>query len=220
MELTKNRICSTYITGIWCCLEDLWPVWCPILAHIFCTKFIVPKWQSSRNWEQFSLFILFFFHCMHQQNEFSKKGQIGWFHSANFFFDFYKATTIFLKETKWDFQYQLPIINNPTKEIDKRTCIGTVFENHRKSLIQRCERSYVYTLNGQKLIKNAKNDPLWQVLKICSLRSNRVIRQVSFNRTKIGGKCQISNATYWVIFKQCAYVGKYKSIVRQCVEPI
>ena len=24
-----------------------------------------------------------------------------------------------------------------------------------------------------------------------------------FNRTKIGGKCQNSNATFWVIFKQC-----------------
>ena len=33
-----------------------------------------------------------------------------------------------------------------------------VFENHRKSLIQHCERScYVYILNGQKFIKNAKN---------------------------------------------------------------
>ena len=32
----------------------------------------------------------------------------------------------------------------------------TVFENHRKSLIQHCERS-VYILSGQKLIKNGKN---------------------------------------------------------------
>ena len=36
--------------------------------------------------------------------------------------------------------------------------LGTVFENHRKSLIQHCElRSYVYILSGQKFIKNAKN---------------------------------------------------------------
>ena len=36
---------------------------------------------------------------------------------------------------------------------------GTVFENHRKSLIQ-SEASYVYILRGQKLIKNAKNGPI------------------------------------------------------------
>ena len=35
--------------------------------------------------------------------------------------------------------------------------ICTVFENHRKSLIEDCElRSYVYILIGQKFIKNAK----------------------------------------------------------------
>ena len=38
-----------------------------------------------------------------------------------------------------------------------------------------------------------------------SLRSNSVTRQVSFNRTKIGGKCQNSNTTFWVIFKQCVW---------------
>ena len=45
-----------------------------------------------------------------------------------------------------------------------------------------------------------------EFLKIWSLRSNSVTRQVSFNRTKIGGKYQNSNATFWVIFKQCASV--------------
>ena len=35
-----------------------------------------------------------------------------------------------------------------------------------------------------------------------SLRSNSVTRQVSFNRTNIGGKCQNYNGTFWVIFKQ------------------
>ena len=43
-------------------------------------------------------------------------------------------------------------------------------------------------------------------LKTWSLRSNSVTRQVSFNRTKIGGKCQNSIATFWVIFKQCEEV--------------
>ena len=77
-----------------------------------------------------------------------------------------------------------------------------VFENHRKSLIA-SEASYVYILSGQKMIKNAKNGPFRRVFETWSLRSNSVTRQVSFNRTKIGGKCQNSNATFWVIFKQC-----------------
>ena len=42
-----------------------------------------------------------------------------------------------------------------------------------------------------------------EFLKTWSLRSNSVTRHVSFNRTKIGGKCQNSNATFWVIFKKC-----------------
>ena len=52
-----------------------------------------------------------------------------------------------------------------------------------------------------------------EFLKTWSLRSNSVTRQVSFNRTKIGGKCQTSNATFWVIFKQCAYV---KGVMSSC----
>ena len=39
---------------------------------------------------------------------------------------------------------------------------------------------------------------LGEFLKTWSWRSNSVTRQVSFNRTKIGGKCQNSNATFWV----------------------
>ena len=69
------------------------------------------------------------------------------------------------------------------------------------------EASYVHILSGQKLIKNAKK---WFILasfwKTWSLRSNSVTRQVTFNRTKIGGKCQNvknSNKTFWIIFKHC-----------------
>ena len=40
--------------------------------------------------------------------------------------------------------------------------IFTVFENHTKSLIQHCERS---ELRLQKLIKNAKNGPIWRVFE-------------------------------------------------------
>ena len=50
------------------------------------------------------------------------------------------------------------------------------------------EASYVYILNGQKLIKNAKNGQFWRILKIWNLRSNSVTRKVNFNRKKIGEK--------------------------------
>ena len=41
----------------------------------------------------------------------------------------------------------------------------TVFENHRKSLIQHCERSELHLhLSGPKLIKNVKNSPFGEFL--------------------------------------------------------
>ena len=52
------------------------------------------------------------------------------------------------------------------------------------------------------------------------MRSNSVTRQVSFNRTNIGGKCQNaknSNVTYWVIFKQCD-CGKVQYLVKQVLK--
>ena len=52
------------------------------------------------------------------------------------------------------------------------------------------EASYVFILSGQKLIKNTKNAQFGEFLKTYSLRLNSVTRQVSYNRTKIGGKCQ------------------------------
>ena len=53
--------------------------------------------------------------------------------------------------------------------------------------------SYVYIiLSGRKFIKNAKNGPIWGVFENLSLRSNIATRQVSFNMTKISGKCQNS----------------------------
>ena len=44
-----------------------------------------------------------------------------------------------------------------------------------------------------------------EFLKIWSLRSNSVTRQVSFNRTNLVENAKNSNATFWVIFKQCEY---------------
>ena len=44
--------------------------------------------------------------------------------------------------------------------------LNTVFENHRKvSFNIASEASYVYILSGQKLIKNAKNGPIWRVFE-------------------------------------------------------
>ena len=41
-----------------------------------------------------------------------------------------------------------------------------VFETHRKSLIQHCERSELRLhFSGQKLIKNAKNCQFWRVFE-------------------------------------------------------
>ena len=62
------------------------------------------------------------------------------------------------------------------------------------------EANYIYILHFEW----TKMVHFGDFLKTRSLRSNSVTRQVS-NRTKIGGKCQYSNATFWVIFKQCAY---------------
>ena len=72
-------------------------------------------------------------------------------------------------------------------EHNARTPEFTVFENHRKkvSFNIASEASYVYILNGQKLIKNAKKISFWRIF-------DSVTRQVNFNRTKIGGKRQNS----------------------------
>ena len=66
------------------------------------------------------------------------------------------------------------------------------------------EASYVYILNGQNFIKMTKIVHFGEFLKIWSLLSNSVTRQVTYNRTTIGenDKIEKSNATFWVIFKQ------------------
>ena len=46
-------------------------------------------------------------------------------------------------------------------------------------------------LSGQKLVQNAKNGPFWRVLENLKLAVKQYYqRQVSFDWTKIGGKCQ------------------------------
>ena len=46
------------------------------------------------------------------------------------------------------------------------------------------EASYVYILSVQKIIKNAKNGPIWRVFENLKLAVS-VTRQVNFNRTKL-----------------------------------
>ena len=58
------------------------------------------------------------------------------------------------------------------------------------AFITTSEASYVYILSGQKFTKNAKYGQFWRFFETLSLRSNSVTRHVTFNRTKIGGKCQ------------------------------
>ena len=69
---------------------------------------------------------------------------------------------------------------------------STVFENYRKSLIQYCERSELrlHFWVDKSWLKIPKMVHFGEFLKIWSLRSNSVTRQVGFNRTKIGEKCQ------------------------------
>ena len=55
------------------------------------------------------------------------------------------------------------------------------------------EASYIYILNRQKHIENAKIGPFWRVfenLKLAVKQCYSVTRQVTFYRTKIGWKCQ------------------------------
>ena len=68
----------------------------------------------------------------------------------------------------------------------------TVFANHRKSIIQkwRAKRATFTFWVDKSWLKMPKMIHFGEFLKTWSLRSNSVTRQVSFNRTKIGGKCQ------------------------------
>ena len=58
-------------------------------------------------------------------------------------------------------------------------CSSTVFENHRKSLIQlnestmRAKRAKVHILSGQMLIKNAKNGPFWRIFENLALAAKQ-----------------------------------------------
>ena len=59
-----------------------------------------------------------------------------------------------------------------------------MFKNHRKSLIQYCERSELH-------LQFAKNGQFDEFLITWIVRSNSITRQVNFYRTKISGQCNV-----------------------------
>ena len=87
----------------------------------------------------------------------------------------------------------------------------TVFENHRKSLIQNCERSELrFLFEWTKFIKKVKNGQFGEFLKIWSLRSNSVTRQVNFNWTKIGENAKIETL-------KCDILDDFQTLWKVCV---
>ena len=58
------------------------------------------------------------------------------------------------------------------------------------------EASYVYIMSGQKFIKMPKMVNFGEFFENLKIAVKSVTRQVTFNRTKIGGKCQNSKATF------------------------
>ena len=57
--------------------------------------------------------------------------------------------------------------------------------------------------SGQKLIKIAKNCQFWRVFQNLKVAVKKCYQICHFYWTKIDGKCQNSNATFWVIFQHC-----------------
>ena len=51
--------------------------------------------------------------------------------------------------------------------------------------------SYFYILSGQKVNKNAKNSQFHEFFKNLKLVVKQRFQKVNFDRTKIGGKCDI-----------------------------
>ena len=85
--------------------------------------------------------------------------------------------------------------------VNWRTCLlFTVFENHRKSIIEHCD------CKQNKFIENAKNCQFGELWKTWSLQSNSVIRQVNLVWLKLMENAKKkSNAKFWVIFKHCVF---------------
>ena len=102
------------------------------------------------------------------RNEFTKE-QMEQFKAMEYRVDRYGDTTITIREIVINNIHQWNNVNYDDifqEQNYYQNC--TVFENHRKSLIQHCiasEASYVYILSEQKLIKNTKKGPFWRVFE-------------------------------------------------------
>ena len=83
-----------------------------------------------------------------------------------------------------------------------------VWKSQKKSYSTLWEKQATFTCWVDKSwLKMPKIVHFGEFLNTWSLRTNSVTRQVNFDRSKIGGKCQnwkFLNATFWVIFKHCA----------------
>ena len=81
----------------------------------------------------------------------------------------------------------------------------SVWKSQKKShSTLRVKRAMLTFWRDKSKLKMSKIVHFGEFLKIWSLRSNSITRQVTFNRTKIGRKRQ--NYNFWVIFKQCAFL--------------
>ena len=97
-----------------------------------------------------------------------------------------------------------------------------MFENHRKSRIQHCERSEL-RLHFESTKVHQKWSILanWSIfLKTWSLRSNSITRQVNFHWTKIGGKCKhcvisfsLKSALIFLILKRLRPCRKLRTVI-------
>ena len=84
------------------------------------------------------------------------------------------------------------------KKIKINYDLCTVFENHRKSLIE----LLLHFEWPKSSLKTPKMVHFGEFLKSFILRSNSVTRQVTFNLTKIGGKCKNSKIEMRYFFGQ------------------
>ena len=86
----------------------------------------------------------------------------------------------------WKIWLKFPLQNST----QKKATMLTVFENHKKSLIQHSERSelHLHFLSEQKLIKIPEKR-IWSVFENLKLSVEQNYQKVTFNRIKCG-KCQ------------------------------
>ena len=75
--------------------------------------------------------------------------------------------------------------------IIKLSNIDTVFENHRKSRIQHCERSELRLhFEWTKVNQKCQKQLIWRVFENLKLAVKQCYQTGHFNRTNIGRKCQ------------------------------